>query len=207
MRFTTLFSAGLLAVASAQSTSTSSLAPATTATPTTINTVAAAQSSQQAAINACLKACKAGDVACQSKCIEVPNPSTANINDTNKCIADCPKGNGTKADNDSYATCQQGCISKYYYTGTPGVPASQPTAGSGSGSGSGTGSGSGSGSGGSGGSGSGSGGSPSGTVGAGASGSGTGAGASQTGANGAGRLYMAGSAVGLVGFVAALLAL
>ena len=67
MRFTTLLYAGVVAIASAQSS-------AATTTPTATNTAASGVTSQQAAITACLAACKAGDVDCQSKCISVPNP-------------------------------------------------------------------------------------------------------------------------------------
>jgi hypothetical protein len=72
MRFTTLLYAGVVAVASAQSS-------AATTTPSATNSATGAQSSQQIAITNCLNACKAGDVDCQSKCIAVPNPDAGDV--------------------------------------------------------------------------------------------------------------------------------
>lgn len=124
MRFTTVFLTGALAAfASAQST-TASAAPAET--------------SQQAAIAKCLAACEEGDVSCTSKCIAVPNPNEAQVNETTKCVAACPQGEGSAEDTAKYTDCVNDCIGKYYFTAT-GTPAA-PTGGAGSGSGSGSGS-------------------------------------------------------------------
>lgn len=68
MRFTSFIVAGALAlVASAQTTSDSTASSTATSTASTVVSVDPAQSSEAA----CLKACKAGDVDCQSKCIAV----------------------------------------------------------------------------------------------------------------------------------------
>jgi len=72
MRFTALLYTGVFALAAAQSASTGSA-------PTTTDAATAAQNSQQAAILACLKTCKEGDVDCTSKCITVPNPSENDV--------------------------------------------------------------------------------------------------------------------------------
>lgn len=62
----------------------------------------------------------------------MPNPDPAAANATNNCVAACPQGNGTAADNLNYKNCVDGCIGKYYFTSS-GTP--EATAGSGSGSG------------------------------------------------------------------------
>lgn len=123
---------------------------------------------------------------------QVPNPDAAQVNATNNCVADCPKGNGTAADNLNYENCVDGCIGQYYYT-TSGTPAA--TGGSGSGSGSSgaqttaTGSGS-----------------P--TASGSNSASGTGSAAATSSSHAAGQaLRVGGSAAGLFGFAAAILAI
>ncbi|KAK5663253.1 hypothetical protein OQA88_3680 [Cercophora sp. LCS_1] len=189
MRFTTIVSASLLAIsASAQSSA---------AAATTTAAAAAPQNSQQAAIVACLEACKEGDVDCQSKCIAVPNPNEDDANATNNCVAECPQGKGTVEDNVAYANCVDGCIAKYYYTTTGAGIGVQPTAGAG---GRGTNP---PGSGATGVSPSGSA-VPTGTEGEKASGTAA-SGSSQT-SNPAQGLSVAGSTMGFVGFLAALLA-
>ncbi|KAM7207035.1 hypothetical protein V8F33_000134 [Rhypophila sp. PSN 637] len=127
MRFAIVFLTGAFAAfATAQSTTTSAYA---------------GQTSQQAAISRCLAACEDGDVNCTSKCIAVPNPDAASVNETNKCVAACPKGNGSAAESKAYSECMQGCIDKHFFTST-GTP-SAPTAGAGVGSGNGNGNGNG----------------------------------------------------------------
>ncbi|KAK3337021.1 hypothetical protein B0T19DRAFT_437712 [Cercophora scortea] len=125
MRFTTLLLSSLFAV----------LGLAEPITTTTTASAPAPQNSEQAAILACLNACKAGDVACTSKCIAVPNPDASQVNSTNTCVANCNQGTGTETDNLNYANCVEGCIGKYYFTdsGTPApataVPAPAPAGG------------------------------------------------------------------------------
>ncbi|KAG6362020.1 hypothetical protein INS49_010249 [Diaporthe citri] len=120
MRFTSIIVAGALAMfASAQDTTgTSSVAP-----------TAATTDAAQASTIACLDACKDGDVACESKCIAVPNPDANQVNATTECVANCDQGDGSQAETDAYASCVQGCISDNYFT-SGGTPAA--TAGSGS---------------------------------------------------------------------------
>jgi hypothetical protein len=62
---------------------------------------------------------EAGDVKCQADCITVPSPNEDAVNETNDCVAACPKGNGTETDILNYDMCVSGCISDFYYT-TPG---------------------------------------------------------------------------------------
>jgi len=144
MRFTILLVSGALAaVAVAQSATTSANAP-------------------ESSVHTCLNNCKGGDVNCQAHCITVPSPNTQNIENTDKCVAACPQGNGSPAETDKYSACVQSCIKQNYYVSSEGTPnATGGSGGSGSGSGvdtmvtptgtgaspSGTGSGSGSGSG------------------------------------------------------------
>ncbi len=121
------------------------------------------------------------------------------MNKTNQCVANCPKGNGTATDNKNYSDCVQVCISSYYLGGTTTAACSSPTGGSGSGSGSGNGNGNGATTTGAAGSGAG-GSSPSGTA--------TGKAGSETSkAAAADVLRVGGSAVGMLGFLAAFLAL
>ncbi|KAH8884472.1 hypothetical protein GQ53DRAFT_752082 [Thozetella sp. PMI_491] len=183
--FTTLFVAGALAVVSAQTT---------TVTPAQSTTVSidSSQTSAQSEILKCLNACNPGDVACTSKCIAVPNPDASQVNATNECIAACPAGNGTETDILNYKNCRDGCIGKYYYT-TGGTP--QATGGSGGSAGTSGGS--------------------TGTITSGAnsaptgstSGSASGAAASSTSKAAADVVRVAGPAAGLLGFIAAILAL
>ncbi|KAK4140861.1 uncharacterized protein C8A04DRAFT_39593 [Dichotomopilus funicola] len=215
MRFTSIvLTAGLALFANAATPATS------VAATTTYDAVQASQSAVQEAILRCLKACKAGDVNCQAKCIAVPSPDDSQVNDTTKCVANCPKGKGTEADNNKYSQCVQDCIGQHYFTGSAGAPPqATSTAGSGSGSGSGSSSGSGdaSSTGGAGsGSGSGSGNSdstgsagngngPTGTSGNGASQTTGNAAASSTGA--ASLVGVSSGVAGVFGFIAAVLAL
>jgi len=114
------------------------------------------------------------------------------VNATNNCVAGCNKGNGSAADTASYTNCLNNCIAQNYFTAT-GTPAS-PTGGSGSGSGSGS-SGAGATTG-------------TGTAGAsGASNTASGAATSSTHPAAAGMVQVGTSAVGLVGFLAAFLAI
>lgn len=126
MRFTSFIVAGLFAVAaSAQSSTTAGASTAASVDP--------AQSSAASQIEQCLAACDPSDTKCRANCIAVPSPDNANVNATTACVAACPQGNGTAADNQAYADCVQTCIGQYYYTttGTPNLATSAP-AGSGS---------------------------------------------------------------------------
>merc|ERR1712137_93789 len=122
MRFSTAIFAGLVAVASAQDATTSS-APSTTSV---------ALTPEQSAAQACLDACAAGDIDCESLCRQVPNPSVDDVNSTTECSADCDQGDGTEAATNAYAECVQSCIRQYYYTSTgkPAGAAATSTAGS-----------------------------------------------------------------------------
>ncbi|KAK0734278.1 hypothetical protein B0T26DRAFT_634490 [Lasiosphaeria miniovina] len=201
MRFTSVFVAGILAVvAHGQSTA------GTTATTKSAASNTSGAAPEEASMMACLNACADGDVNCRSHCIAV--------NATNECVAACPQGNGTASDIAQYQKCTSDCIGKYYYTTQGGTP--QPTSGAGAGAGSG--SGSGSSGGGSGGgssnnnstSGGGGGGSNSGattTEGAGVSATGTSKPTTVPSSAADALRVAAGSAVGALGFMAALLAL
>jgi hypothetical protein len=182
MRFTSVVVAGIFAVAvSAQS---SQAATATTSSVASATTTDPAQASMLNCLNTC-----GDDVDCKADCITVPSPSDEQANDTIDCVAQCPQGKGTEADNAAYGSCVSDCIGKYFYTST-GALAGATRTGTASGSGA-TGTGSG---------------------GSGSSGTGTGTGSSSSSTstsepNGAAAIRTGASAVGLVGFLVAFLAL
>lgn len=72
MRASSIILAGVFALASAQSTTS-------TVSVTTTETAPNAANSQQAVITACLNACEEGDVSCRAKCIAVPNPDSSAV--------------------------------------------------------------------------------------------------------------------------------
>ncbi|KAB5579887.1 hypothetical protein GE09DRAFT_418123 [Coniochaeta sp. 2T2.1] len=122
MRFTTILLTGLAAaLASAQTTESTTVTTPTTLSTSTTADEAPAETSQSE-ITKCIDACTPGDVGCTAKCIAVPNPDPAAVNATNDCVAACPKGNGTAADNLAYQECVDACIGKYYFTATTGSP-------------------------------------------------------------------------------------
>jgi hypothetical protein len=184
--FKTFLYAGALSVAAAQAT-TGNNAPTPTA-----GAADPAQTSAQAAMIKCIEACTPGDVNCTAKCIAVPNPDASQVDATHDCVAKCPQGNGTETDILNYENCVNGCVGKYYYTAT-GTPQATDAPGSGSGSNN----------------------SPSGsgsiTPGVSQSGSPTGsasgAAASTSSKAAADIVHVAGSAAGLIGFLAAFLAI
>ncbi|KAI0872330.1 hypothetical protein GGS24DRAFT_19646 [Hypoxylon argillaceum] len=119
MRFTSFIVAGLFAVAASAQTTTTAEAS------TSVSTSDPAQSSASE-IEQCLAKCDDSDTRCRANCIAVPSPDTENVNATTACVAACPQGNGTAADNQAYADCVQNCIAEYYYTstGTPNLATS-----------------------------------------------------------------------------------
>ncbi|KAI1467347.1 uncharacterized protein F4812DRAFT_459451 [Daldinia caldariorum] len=113
-------------------TSTAGQSVTTGTQPSVTVSIDPAQSSAQSAILNCLNACDASDVSCQAKCIAVPNPSDQNVNQTTECVAQCPQGKGTEADNKAYADCVSGCIAQYFYTSTNAPGATTSATGTGS---------------------------------------------------------------------------
>ncbi|CAH0049632.1 unnamed protein product [Clonostachys solani] len=115
MRFSTSILVGaLVAAVSAQSSSAT-----TVDTPTSTWSLTPEQSS----VAACYSACDVTDVSCRAKCNPVPNPSDDQANKTVECVSKCDQGNGTESDIAAYTTCQNKCISDFYYNdkngGTP----------------------------------------------------------------------------------------
>lgn len=55
---------------------------------------------------------------CRAKCNNVPCPSDSQVNDTNKCVAACPQGNGSAADTQRYSDCEQNCYNSHYFPAT-----------------------------------------------------------------------------------------
>jgi cobalamin biosynthesis Mg chelatase CobN len=126
MRFTSIITAGIFAVAA---TAQSAASTTTKETPSAVVSLTPEQSSQAA----CLEACgPGGDVACTSKCIAVPNPNDSQVNQTTDCVAKCPQGDGSEAQTNEYARCTQQCISQYYFSagGTPNPTTTAGTKGS-----------------------------------------------------------------------------
>lgn len=123
--------------------------------------------------------------------LQVPYPSDGQVNSTNQCVADCSKqyGNGTEADNTKFIKCSDDCIGKNYWNPSSGTP--NPTGSSGSSNGN---------------SNSNSASSGSKTTG-GSTATGTGASSSATGSSAAEVLRIGSSVAGVVGFMAALLAM
>ncbi len=54
--------------------------------------------------------------------LQVPNPTDQQAMDTNRCVSDCPKGNGSAGDLEKYSSCRTGCIEKYYFKPGVGTP-------------------------------------------------------------------------------------
>lgn len=53
---------------------------------------------------------------------QVPSPSDSQANDTTKCVAKCPQGKGTAADNKAFGDCIQQCINAHYFVTSKGTP-------------------------------------------------------------------------------------
>ena len=70
---------------------------------------------------------------------QVPAPSQQQANATVECVAKCPTGTGTAADNLNYRNCVDACIARNFFSASGGTP-NPTTAAGGSGSGSGSGS-------------------------------------------------------------------
>ncbi|KAF8424581.1 hypothetical protein EV426DRAFT_573804 [Tirmania nivea] len=119
MKFTAilLFSAALITGAAAQTKTTTSSAP--------VNT----NSSYGADVDNCLKACSPDDAyaSCAATCLGNPNPTREQVNETTKCAAACPQGNGTKEETEAYGKCQRECTVKYFLPNPDSVPSSGPS--------------------------------------------------------------------------------
>lgn len=105
MKFLSLVSisvAALVGSAAAQSTTTTTAAAVPT--PPAI-----------AALTKCIADCDAKDVNCQAECIKVPFPDAKAANDTTSCVADCDQGKGTASDIRAYTTCRDDCISQHFF--------------------------------------------------------------------------------------------
>lgn len=61
---------------------------------------------------------------------QVPSPNEKQVNATNECVANCPKGKGSEADTQKYAACLEECVSDNYWKTVDGTP--RETAASGS---------------------------------------------------------------------------
>ncbi|KAE8353036.1 hypothetical protein BDV28DRAFT_134007 [Aspergillus coremiiformis] len=117
MKFNVLVLTSLVALTAAQSGSTT-----TNSAPTTTVSLSPEQS--------CAKNCADTDLCCIAGCFKVPCPNGSQANDTNNCVAACPQGTGTPADNQRYISCQNSCFSNHFFplTATGGSGASQTSA-------------------------------------------------------------------------------
>ncbi|TLS28484.1 hypothetical protein PpBr36_01129 [Pyricularia pennisetigena] len=186
MRFSVILTGTFAAVAMGQSSGASSSGTPTTASaPTPVG-----MTPQQSSALACLEKCSASDVNCRAACNGVPFPNDGQVNSTTQCVADCSKqyGNGTEADNARFIKCSGDCIGKNYWSPSSGTP--NPTGSSGSSSNNNGGSST----------------SASKTNG-GSTPTGTGSSSSATGSSAADALRIGSSIAGVVGFMAALLAM
>jgi hypothetical protein len=116
---TILFTASLALFANAQSTTVDQA-------PTTTDPSAAAASSAQAEMVRCIQACDPDDVNCKADCVAVPSPNDKEANATNQCVAECDIGEGSEAENIAYDTCVRGCISTNFF---PTADGPKPTGG------------------------------------------------------------------------------
>jgi hypothetical protein len=53
---------------------------------------------------------------------QVPSPDRGQVNATTQCVANCPQGKGTAADNKAYGDCVQNCIDNHYFVSSKGTP-------------------------------------------------------------------------------------
>lgn len=53
---------------------------------------------------------------------QVPSPNEQNVQNTTKCVADCPQGDGSQAQTDKYSACVNKCISDNFYASSEGTP-------------------------------------------------------------------------------------
>lgn len=60
---------------------------------------------------------------------QVPSPNEQNVENTTKCVADCPQGDGSPAQTDKYTACLNKCIADNFYVSSEGTP--NPTGGAG----------------------------------------------------------------------------
>jgi cobalamin biosynthesis Mg chelatase CobN len=61
--------------------------------------------------------------------LQVPSPNGSQVNATTQCVADCPQGKGTAADNKAFGDCIQKCISGHYFVTSKGTPEATGSAG------------------------------------------------------------------------------
>ncbi|RYP16463.1 hypothetical protein DL765_005140 [Monosporascus sp. GIB2] len=133
MRFTTAIVASVFALAANAQTTESVTSVVSTAVSTEVTSATTTreptpEESLQADMIECIDACDPDDVNCKANCITVPNPDATAVNETTSCVADCPQGRGSKADNEAYGQCVQSCIDQHYLTTTfTGQPTGEPT--------------------------------------------------------------------------------
>lgn len=114
MKFSTvLFAFGLVAVASAQTKSSSALQPVET-------------SSYTPAQQKCMSGCN-NDLNCIAECFGNPAPTEDMVHRTTKCMGDCKQGDGTAEQTAKYAACQQKCIADQFYSSGSGAKSAAGT--------------------------------------------------------------------------------
>lgn len=107
MKFSAVFVVfGLVAAAAAQSSTASSEAPKESSSYTP---------EQQKCVEDC-----GSNLSCVAECFGNPAPTEDMVNATTECMGDCPQGNGTAAETERYAECQQKCISDQFFSNGSG---------------------------------------------------------------------------------------
>ncbi|KAI9931551.1 hypothetical protein ASPWEDRAFT_25578 [Aspergillus wentii DTO 134E9] len=111
MKLTAIALSCLVALVAAQeSTSVSSASSTTTEAPASTTSLSAEAS--------CAAKCGTTDICCTAACYHVPCPSDSQANDTITCVAACPQGNGTEKETEAYASCQNNCYSSHFFAAT-----------------------------------------------------------------------------------------
>lgn len=60
---------------------------------------------------------------------QVPSPDASQVNATTQCVAACPQGKGTAADNKAFGDCVDKCVNNHYYVTSKGTPEATGAAG------------------------------------------------------------------------------
>lgn len=85
------------------------------AAPMPMSTMSSMVSSE---LQMCLDKCAPEDVNCRAACGTVPSPSYDQVVATNECSAKCSQGSGSEADAQAYAACLDTCVQSYYLAGS-----------------------------------------------------------------------------------------
>jgi len=116
MKFTSVIVLGLVSTVYA----TSSASETAAASGSTLTT-APAVSQTPTAESRCLAACDPKNVTCRANCLGVPAPNSSMIGDTQACASACPQGSGSPQNALDYGKCLSSCITQHFQPAT-GAP-------------------------------------------------------------------------------------